>query len=239
MRLGNAIPTVAGPVSTDGITGGAQGAGRPFSWSWGAFPESRTIPVPSPVRCQELPYVLLCCDRASRTAVFCHSGVCRQFRLRCKNGRDRSRSERPERSDARNLAVSGGGRTGQEPQGDIDVFAFKQGYSTPAKVSRALVHGAADVATAGLWEVVGTPIESSLQGEDVRAEVTYDTNDLVNRVEYYSGAHLANGGPALASWMRGSSTRQTAVIGTESVPQQETGTALVGAGEVGAGEAAP
>ena len=127
----------------------------------------------------------------------------------------------------------------QEPQGDIDVFAFKQGYSTPAKVSRALVHGAADVATAGLWEVVGTPIESSLQGEDVRAEVTYDTNDLVNRVEYYSGAHLANGGPALASWMRGSSTRQTAVIGTESVPQQETGTALVGTGEVGAGDDAP
>src|ERR1700749_1418432 len=40
-----------------------------------------------------------------------------------------------------------------ERDGDIvDVFAFRQGYSKGVKAGRALIHGAADVATFGLWE---------------------------------------------------------------------------------------
>ncbi len=42
-----------------------------------------------------------------------------------------------------------------------EIFKFVQGYSTGAKAGRALVHGAADVATFGLWEVVGTPRKQS------------------------------------------------------------------------------
>jgi hypothetical protein len=97
--------------------------------------------------------------------------------------------------------------------GEKDVFAFKQGYSLPTRVVRSTVHAAADVATVALWEVVGTPLESSLQGEDVRVEVAYDDSERVQRVEYFAGAHLANGGPTLASWMRRADLRQTAIVG--------------------------
>ena len=45
--------------------------------------------------------------------------------------------------------------------GDRDVFSFKQGYSLPARVGRATVHAVGDALTLGLWEVVGTPLESS------------------------------------------------------------------------------
>ncbi len=43
-----------------------------------------------------------------------------------------------------------------------EIFKFVQGYSTGEKAGRALVHGAADVATFGLWEVVRTPTEANL-----------------------------------------------------------------------------
>ena len=97
--------------------------------------------------------------------------------------------------------------------GEKDVFAFKQGYTLPTRVVRSTVHAAADVATVAIWEVVGTPLESSLQGEDVRVEVAYDDAERVQRVEYFAGAHLANGGPTLAPWMRRANVRQTAVVG--------------------------
>lgn len=100
-----------------------------------------------------------------------------------------------------------------DDNGSKDVFAFKQGYSTGTKVTRSIFHGAADFLTIGFWEFAGTPLESSLQGEDVRAEVAYDPSGKVSRIEFYAGAHLANGGPTLAPWMRGESTRQSAVIG--------------------------
>src|SRR5690606_18998954 len=61
----------------------------------------------------------------------------------------------------------------EKPYGSMDVFAFKQGYAPPVKYSRLMLHSAADVLTWGLWEVVGTPIEASFQGEQVRAEVAY------------------------------------------------------------------
>ncbi len=70
----------------------------------------------------------------------------------------------------------------------MDIFAFTQGYSTGAKSARALFHGAADVATLGLWEVVGTPAESMASGREVSVQVQYDQNDCVQTVKALKGA---------------------------------------------------
>jgi len=64
----------------------------------------------------------------------------------------------------------------------VDVFSFTQGYSKPAKAARAVFHGAADVFTLGLWEVVGTPTEAVFDGTKMGIEVTYDENDRVEHV---------------------------------------------------------
>ena len=68
-----------------------------------------------------------------------------------------------------------------------DVFAFKQGYSRGEKAGRALVHGAADVATFGLWEVVGVPFETWAAGTDVQVEVGYDDRRMVESVTVIRG----------------------------------------------------
>jgi hypothetical protein len=47
-----------------------------------------------------------------------------------------------------------------------EVFRFKQGYSQQTKISRAVLHGTADILTFGLWEVVGTPVEYYFSGTD-------------------------------------------------------------------------
>jgi len=64
----------------------------------------------------------------------------------------------------------------------VDVYAFTQGYSKAARVSRTIGHGAADVFTFGLWEVVGTPTEAAFNGKRVVYEVTYDTSDRIENV---------------------------------------------------------
>jgi len=61
----------------------------------------------------------------------------------------------------------------------VDIYAFTQGYSKAARVSRTIGHGAADVFTLGLWEVVGTPTEAAFNGKRVVYEVTYDASDRV------------------------------------------------------------
>jgi outer membrane protein assembly factor BamE (lipoprotein component of BamABCDE complex) len=64
----------------------------------------------------------------------------------------------------------------------VDVFTFTQGYSGLEKGGRAVLHGAADVLTLGLWEVVGTPIEGYANGTKVSVEITYDREDRVANV---------------------------------------------------------
>ena len=64
----------------------------------------------------------------------------------------------------------------------VDVFTFTQGSSGLEKGGRAVRHGAADVITLGLWEVVGTPIEGYANGTKVSMEITYDREDRVSRV---------------------------------------------------------
>jgi len=103
----------------------------------------------------------------------------------------------------------------------VDVFTFKQGYTPVNKFGRTLFHTVADVATWCLWEFAATPLESTLQGEDVRVEVAYDSQECVERIEYFAGAWLADGGPTKPAWM-GGPRREVAVIGSrreESVMQ--------------------
>lgn len=72
----------------------------------------------------------------------------------------------------------------------VDIFCFKQGYTKAVKAGRALVHGAADVATGGLWEVVGIPAESLADGKDVKVEVTYDDRRAVRSVDVIEGQEV-------------------------------------------------
>ena len=57
-----------------------------------------------------------------------------------------------------------------------DIYAYEIGNEPSA--ARAIGHGAMDVVTLGLWEVIGTPIEG-VQGERYHATITYDRDDKV------------------------------------------------------------
>jgi hypothetical protein len=63
-----------------------------------------------------------------------------------------------------------------------EIFKFVQGYSTGVKAGRALFHGAADVMTLGMWEVVGTPAEAIFSGDEMAFEVSYDRNNRIDQV---------------------------------------------------------
>ena len=64
----------------------------------------------------------------------------------------------------------------------FEIFKFVQGYSTGVKAGRAFLHGAANVATLGLWELVGTPTEITFSGDDMAFQVQYDESDVVEEV---------------------------------------------------------
>lgn len=55
-----------------------------------------------------------------------------------------------------------------------EIFSFTQGYSGGVKAGRAFFHGAADVLTLGVWEVVGTPAEAVFDGDKMAYHVRYD-----------------------------------------------------------------
>ncbi|HDZ76521.1 MAG TPA: hypothetical protein ENH41_00340 [Candidatus Omnitrophica bacterium] len=63
-----------------------------------------------------------------------------------------------------------------------ELFKFTQGYGGASKVGRAMFHGAADVFTLGLWEVVGTPTEMVFDGSEMAYEVSYDADNRVETV---------------------------------------------------------
>jgi len=49
---------------------------------------------------------------------------------------------------------------------------------------RSLVHGALDVATLGVWEAVGTPVEGALgKQKSIAIRVYYDKDDMIKSVE--------------------------------------------------------
>ncbi len=88
----------------------------------------------------------------------------------------------------------------------VDVFAFKQGYRKETKALRAVGHGAADVMTFGLWEVVGIPIEGMADGTDVKVEVTYDQDRRVQSVNVLKGDDAVHPKPLFAK-KSGTTTR--------------------------------
>ena len=69
-----------------------------------------------------------------------------------------------------------------------EIYTFKQGYSGGAKAARALFHGAADIMTLGLWELVATPTESIFNGTDMSFEVSNDDANRINQVVALKGS---------------------------------------------------
>ena len=69
----------------------------------------------------------------------------------------------------------------------IDSFVFRQGYSKEVRALRAMAHGAADIATGGAWEFVGTPFEAIVDGNTVRLQVRYDGMGRVASTDVYEG----------------------------------------------------
>lgn len=65
----------------------------------------------------------------------------------------------------------------------VDRFTFVQGYSRGQRAGRALAHGAADFATGGIWEAIGTPAEGQFSGDYVAYEVFYDEQNRVRRFQ--------------------------------------------------------
>lgn len=63
-----------------------------------------------------------------------------------------------------------------------EIYKFIQGYSTGAKAGRAVFHGAADILTLGLWEIIGTPTEGVFSGDEMAYEVSYDNDSRVDQV---------------------------------------------------------
>ena len=76
---------------------------------------------------------------------------------------------------------------GEENGSAVEVYKFKQGYSKGTKIGRAFFHGAADVMTLGLWEVVGTPLETYASGTNTSVRVVYDDRLCTDQVEIRQG----------------------------------------------------
>jgi hypothetical protein len=64
----------------------------------------------------------------------------------------------------------------------FEEYRFINGYGTGAKAVRAVWHGACDVCSWGLWEIVGTPMEVFFNGDAMVYEVRYDENDRIDQV---------------------------------------------------------
>ena len=63
-----------------------------------------------------------------------------------------------------------------------EIYTFEQGYSKAARISRTLWHTTADIATIGLWEVIGSPAEMYFDGQQLSYEVVFDDQDNIKRI---------------------------------------------------------
>lgn len=64
-----------------------------------------------------------------------------------------------------------------------EIYQFIQGYSAGNRTGRAVFHGAADLFTLGLWEIVGTPVEGNYNGRKMTMRIFYDEQDNVKSAE--------------------------------------------------------
>lgn len=86
--------------------------------------------------------------------------------------------------------------TKKNPDGTAcDIFTFTQGYSGGAKATRAIAHGLADVFTLGLWEVIGTPTEAILSGDNVSYQACYNKDDVVTKITLLTPGNDGKGRP--------------------------------------------
>jgi hypothetical protein len=92
-----------------------------------------------------------------------------------------------------------------------DTWTFRQGDSTGWKVSRALFHGAADVFTIGMWEVVGTPTEMLLKEDETTFTVIYDKDDRA--------VYIAAAGGDMRQGIVGEKPARAAAVATEKVAE--------------------
>ncbi len=65
---------------------------------------------------------------------------------------------------------------GGENNSTVAVYEYEIGNQPSA--GRAVAHGAMDVLTLGLWEVIGTPVEAS-NGDKFNISITFDKDDKV------------------------------------------------------------
>lgn len=63
--------------------------------------------------------------------------------------------------------------------GKKEIYTFIQGYNKAVKVTRAAFHGMADVASIGLWEVIGTSVETAYSGEKISVRIIFDKEGKV------------------------------------------------------------
>ena len=89
-----------------------------------------------------------------------------------KVGASRGEVEMHLGSPKNSATLADGGRT--------DIYEYEIGNEPSA--ARAIGHGAMDVMTLGLWEVIGTPIEG-VQGERYHATITYGSDDKVVEIK--------------------------------------------------------
>lgn len=63
-----------------------------------------------------------------------------------------------------------------------EIYTFQQGYSKGARISRTLWHTTADIATIGLWEIIGSPTEIYFNGQQLSYEVVFDDQDKIKHI---------------------------------------------------------
>ena len=70
--------------------------------------------------------------------------------------------------------------------GRKEIYTFVQGYNKVSKVSRAAFHGVADVASIGLWEVIGTSVETAYSGEKISVRIIFDNEGKIKESKVLS-----------------------------------------------------
>ncbi len=70
----------------------------------------------------------------------------------------------------------------RQPSGElVEVYQILKERGSAA---RALMHGALDVSTCGIWEVIGTPIEACSNKKEYYAiKVYYDEQEVIKKME--------------------------------------------------------
>ncbi len=70
--------------------------------------------------------------------------------------------------------------TGIDGEYEYDVFGFSEGNSKGWGVTRAILYGILDVATLGVWEIIGTPIEGGISGgQKMNIRVVYQDKKVL------------------------------------------------------------